>query len=42
MKVQREHPNVFLIGDVFEVKGFKNALLQGEVLGYTISNMENN
>jgi len=42
MKVQRKHPNVFLIGDAFEVKGFKNALLQGEVLGYTISNMENN
>ncbi|MDD2621018.1 MAG: hypothetical protein PHC92_10160, partial [Syntrophomonadaceae bacterium] len=34
---QGQHQNVFLIGDAFEVKGFKNALLQGEMLGHTIA-----
>jgi 2,4-dienoyl-CoA reductase-like NADH-dependent reductase (Old Yellow Enzyme family)/thioredoxin reductase len=41
INVQRQHSNVFLIGDAFDVKGIKNALLQGEVIGYRINYIEN-
>ncbi|MEN6350056.1 MAG: NAD(P)/FAD-dependent oxidoreductase [Syntrophomonas sp.] len=33
IKAQKIHPDIHLIGDAFEVKGFKNAFLQGEAIG---------
>jgi 2,4-dienoyl-CoA reductase-like NADH-dependent reductase (Old Yellow Enzyme family)/thioredoxin reductase len=37
--VQEEVPFVFLIGDAFKVRGFKEAILEGEMLGNTISGL---
>ena len=37
-EAQNLHSNVFLIGDAFEIKGFKNAILQGEMLARSINN----
>lgn len=37
MDVQARHPDVYIIGDAFEVRGFKNAFLQGELLAYQLS-----
>lgn len=39
-QAQQIHHSVFLIGDAFEVKGFKNAFLQGEIVGYMIARKE--
>lgn len=36
-QAQQIHDNVFLIGDAFEVKGFKNAFLQGEMVGQMVA-----
>jgi NADPH-dependent 2,4-dienoyl-CoA reductase/sulfur reductase-like enzyme len=37
--VQEEVPFVFLIGDALKVRGFKEAILEGEMLGNTISGL---
>lgn len=36
-EAKKIHHNVYLIGDAFEVKGFKNAFLQGEMVGHMIA-----
>ncbi|MGI6412371.1 MAG: FAD-dependent oxidoreductase [Syntrophomonadaceae bacterium] len=39
-ELKEHHPHVTLIGDAFGTKGIASALLQGEVVGYMISEME--
>ncbi|MGI5920736.1 MAG: FAD-dependent oxidoreductase [Syntrophomonadaceae bacterium] len=37
LKAQKHHHSTFLIGDAYEVKGIKNALLQGETVAQMVS-----
>ncbi|ABI68784.1 NAD(P)/FAD-dependent oxidoreductase [Syntrophomonas wolfei] len=37
IEAQNRHKNVYLIGDAFQVKGFKNAFLQGEAVAHMIA-----
>jgi len=40
--MQEKHDKTHLIGDALEIKGIKNAILQGEMLGYTLRHTINN
>jgi hypothetical protein len=37
--VQEEAPFVFLIGDALKVRGFKEAIIEGEMLGNTMAGL---
>ncbi|MDD4550506.1 MAG: FAD-dependent oxidoreductase, partial [Syntrophomonadaceae bacterium] len=37
LEIQALHPNVYLIGDAFEVGGFKQAFLQGAILAHRLN-----